>query len=126
MIRGGPPSASDLLANRTSTRGSVRALTTEQVFATVDEHMFASHSTRRLVTALAALACAAAFLLGEAIPSRGSAPPRHHTVHAGETLWGIAEHAYPGDDPRKAFYRIREANHIPGSAIDTGEELVLP
>ena len=87
---------------------------------------FASHSTRRLVTALAALACAAAFLLGEAIPSRGSAPPRHHTVHAGETLWGIAEHAYPGDDPREAVYRIREANHIPGSAIDTGEELVLP
>jgi hypothetical protein len=88
--------------------------------------MFASASTRRLITALAALACAAAFLLGEAIPSRGASPARHHHVHAGETLWGIAEHAYPGDDPREAVYRIREANHIPGSSIVVGEELVLP
>jgi len=88
--------------------------------------MFASSATRRFVTALAALACAVAFLLGEAIPSRGSAPPRHHTVHAGETLWGIAERAYPGDDPREAVYRIREANDIPGSAIVTGQKLVLP
>ena len=75
---------------------------------------------------LAALACAAAFLLGEAIPSRGASPPRHHLVHAGETLWGIAEHAYPGDDPREAVYRIRVANHIPGSQIVAGQKLVLP
>jgi hypothetical protein len=96
------------------------------VFATVYEHMFASSSTRRLITGLAALACAAAFLLGEAIPSRGASPPRHHLVHAGETLWGIAEHAYPGDDPREAVYRIRVANHIPGSQIVAGQKLVLP
>jgi hypothetical protein len=101
-------------------------LTTEHVFATVPEHMFARSSSRRLITALAALTCAAAFLLGEAIPSRGSAPPRHHRVHAGETLWGIAEHAYPGDDPREAVYRIRIANDLPGSTIVAGEELVLP
>ena len=68
----------------------------------------------------------AAFLLGEAIPSRGASPPRHHRVHAGETLWGIAERAYPGDDPREAVYRIRVANHIPGSSIVAGEKLVLP
>jgi hypothetical protein len=88
--------------------------------------MFASPSTRRLITGLAALACAAAFLLGEAIPSRGASPPRHHLVHTGETLWGIAEHAYPGDDPREAVYRIRVANHIPGSQIVAGQKLVLP
>jgi Tfp pilus assembly protein FimV len=88
--------------------------------------MFASASTRRLITALAALACAAAFLLGEAIPSRGASPPRHHRVHAGETLWSIAERAYPNDDPREAVYRIRAANNLPGSAILAGEELVLP
>jgi hypothetical protein len=101
-------------------------LTTEHVFATVYEHMFASPSTRRLITALAALACAAAFLLGEAIPSSGASPPRHHRVHAGETLWGIAERAYPGDDPREAVYRIRVANDIPGSQIVAGQKLVLP
>jgi LysM repeat protein len=88
--------------------------------------MFASTSNRRIITALAALTCAAAFLLGEANPSRGSAPPRHHHVHAGETLWGIAERAYPGDDPREAVYNIRVANHLSGSTIVTGEELVLP
>lgn len=101
-------------------------MTTEHVFATVYEHMFAPASTRRLITALAALACAAAFLLGQAIPSRGSSPPRHHQVHAGETLWSIAERAYPGDDPREAVYRIRVANDIAGSWIFAGQELVLP
>ena len=101
-------------------------MTTEHVFATVSEHMFASPSTRRFITVIAALACAAAFLLGEAIPSRGASPPRHHRVHAGETLWGIAERAYPGDDPREAVYRIRVANDIPGSVIVAGQKLVLP
>jgi LysM domain-containing protein len=105
---------------------SVRALTTEHVFATVPEHMFVSTSTRRMITALAALLCASAFLLGEAIPSRGASPPRHHRVHQGETLWGIAERAYPGADPREAVYRIRIANHIPGSQIAAGQKLVLP
>ena len=126
MIRGAASSASDLRENESSTGRSVRRLTTEHVFATVSEHMFASTSTRRLITALAALACAGAFLLGEAIPSRGASPPRHHRVHAGETLWGIAERAYPGDDPREAVYRIRVANHIPGSSIFAGQELELP
>lgn len=88
--------------------------------------MFASMSTRRLLTALAALACALAFLLGQAIPSRGASPPRHHRVHSGETLWGIAERAYPGSDPREAVYRIRSANDIPGSTIVAGQELVIP
>ena len=101
-------------------------MTTEHVFATVYEHVFASSSSRRFVTALAALMCAVAFLLGQAIPSRGAGPPRHHRVHAGETLWGIAERAYPGDDPREAVYRIRDANDLPGSTIVAGEELVLP
>jgi hypothetical protein len=101
-------------------------LTTEHVFATVHEHMFASVSTRRLITATAALACAGAFLLGEAIPSRGASPARHHRVHPGETLWAIAEHAYPNDDPREAVYRIRVANKLPGSVIVAGQKLVLP
>ena len=52
--------------------------------------------------------------------------PGENRVHAGETLWGIAERAYPGDDPREAVYRIRAANDIPGSVIVAGQKLVLP
>ena len=88
--------------------------------------MFASLTPRPVLTLLAAVACAAAFLLGHATPSRGDAPPRHHTVRAGETLWGIAEHAYPSSDPRAAVDSIERANHLPGAAIATGQELVLP
>jgi len=47
-------------------------------------------------------------------------------VHSGETLWAIAERAYPSDDPREAVYRIRVANDLPGSMIVAGQELVLP
>jgi nucleoid-associated protein YgaU len=90
------------------------------------EHMFASLTPRPFLTLLAASACAAAFLLGHAAPSRGDSPPRHHTVRAGETLWSIAEQAYPTSDPRDAIYRIERANRIPGAAIAAGQELVLP
>lgn len=88
--------------------------------------MFASLAPRPLLTLLAASACAVAFFLGHASPSRGGTPPRHHTVRTGETLWTIAEGAYPASDPRDAVYRIERANRLPGAAIAAGQTLVLP
>ena len=58
--------------------------------------------------------------------SSGASHPRHHGVRGGETLWSIAEHAYPSSDPRDAVYRIEQANDLHGSVINAGQVLVLP
>jgi nucleoid-associated protein YgaU len=101
-------------------------LTTEHLFATITEHMFVPLDIRRLLTLLAASACALALLMGYAAPSSGASHPHRHAVRAGETLWSIAEHAYPNSDPREAVYRIEQANDIQNAAIVSGQVLVLP
>ena len=101
-------------------------LTTEHLFAIVTEHMFAKLDIRRALTLLAAAACAVAMLLSYAAPSSGASHPRRHDVRMGETLWSIAEHAYPSSDPRDAVYRIEQANDLHNSDIATGQVLVLP
>jgi nucleoid-associated protein YgaU len=47
-------------------------------------------------------------------------------VHAGQTLWGIAETHYPGTSVEEAVSEIEAANHLPGAAIRPGETLYLP
>jgi nucleoid-associated protein YgaU len=101
-------------------------LTTEHVFAILTEHMFATLNIRPILTLIAATLCAVALVMGYAVPSRGASHPRHHDVRAGETLWSIAERAYPGSDPRDGVYRIQQANHIHDAAIVAGQVLVLP
>jgi nucleoid-associated protein YgaU len=101
-------------------------LTTEHLFAILIEHMFVSLDIRRLLTLLAASACALALVMGYAAPSSGASHPHRHAVRAGETLWSIAEHAYPNSDPRDAVYRIEQANDIHGAVIVSGQVLVLP
>jgi hypothetical protein len=88
--------------------------------------MFGARSSRPLLTLLSVLALVAAFMLGEASPSSGASHPRHHRVHAHETLWSIAESGYPSDDPRAAVYRIEQANALSGATIVPGQVLVLP
>jgi hypothetical protein len=101
-------------------------LTTEHLFATLIEHMFASPDIRRALTLIAAAACALALLLSYAAPSSGASHPHRHAVRAGETLWSIAEHAYPSSDPRDAVYRIEQTNGMHDSDIAAGQVLVLP
>jgi nucleoid-associated protein YgaU len=101
-------------------------LTTEHLFAIVTEHMFATLDIRRTLTLIATAACALAMLLSYAAPSSGASHPRRHDVHAGETLWSIAEHAYPSSDPRDAVYRIEQANRMHDPDIVAGQVLVLP
>ncbi len=99
------------------------------MFATITEHMFGTFDIRRLAALAAAAACALALAMSYApSSSSGAAPahPRHHTVSTGETLWAIAEHAYPTADPRDAVYKIEQANDLHGADISAGQALVLP
>jgi LysM domain len=101
-------------------------LTTEHLFAIVPEHMFATLDIRRLLSLLAASAVALALVMSYAAPSSGASHPHRHGVRMGETLWSIAEHAYPSSDPRDAVYRIEQANGMHDSGIAAGEVLTLP
>jgi len=47
------------------------------------------------------------------------------TVKPYDTLWSIAERHY-GGDVRDAIWRIEQANHLHGAALQVGERLVLP
>ncbi len=96
------------------------------MFAMVTEHMFATLDIRRMLTLIAAAACALALLLSYAAPSSGASHPRRHAVRVGETVWSIAVHAYPSSDPRDAVYRIEQANRMHDPDIVAGQVLVLP
>jgi LysM repeat protein len=47
-------------------------------------------------------------------------------VQPGESLWGFAQKAMPGTDPREAVMRIRELNALSTSVIQPGQLLVVP
>jgi LysM repeat protein len=50
---------------------------------------------------------------------------RTYVVRAGDTLWAIAATHY-GGDPREAVWRLQDRNHLRGTLLRPGEELVLP
>ncbi|HZT91229.1 MAG TPA: LysM peptidoglycan-binding domain-containing protein [Gaiellaceae bacterium] len=47
------------------------------------------------------------------------------TVRPYQTLWSIAEAHYAGD-VRGAVWRIEQANHLHGAAVQAGQRLLLP
>lgn len=55
-------------------------------------------------------------------PFRGSV----HQVRPGETLWEIAQDAYPGKDPRDSVARIKAENKIRSSMVQPGQKLRIP
>ncbi len=47
-------------------------------------------------------------------------------VGAGETIWDIARRVAPRSDQRAVVERIRQLNHIVGSAVSPGQQLQVP
>ena len=48
------------------------------------------------------------------------------TVHTGESLWSVARRVAPSADPRGVVVELRRLNHLDGSAVQVGQQLVLP
>lgn len=48
------------------------------------------------------------------------------TVQAGESLWTVAQRVAPGTDPRETVQRLRRLNHLSGSGLYAGQQLLLP
>jgi nucleoid-associated protein YgaU len=53
-------------------------------------------------------------------------PTDRVVVHAGQTLWGIAQAHYPGISVEQAVSTIESANHLENADIKPGETLTLP
>ena len=48
------------------------------------------------------------------------------TVHSGESLWSVAHRVAPSADPRDVVVQLRRLNHLDGSSVQVGQQLVLP
>ena len=94
------------------------------------------HLTRRGRTLLLMVLVAvlfAAFSLGrantQAAPTATNAPVaavEQITVQAGESLWAVARRVAPENDPREVMAQIRRLNDLEGSALQVGQQLLLP
>jgi LysM repeat protein len=58
-------------------------------------------------------------------PSGGAGKPTTYVVKPTDTLWSIATNHYAGD-PREGIYQLQARNHLEGTTIVPGEQLVLP
>ena len=85
--------------------------------------MFVSSSflVRMLLVAVAAVVLWALFA-GE---TGAGGPERQYRVQAGDTLWSIAVHTFPGD-PREGVWELKERNDLVSATIVPGQVLVLP
>lgn len=88
---------------------------------------------RFVVAALGALpivAGAFAFGLngGGALASSSPASVEFHyvTVHAGESLWSLAEDLAPEADPRDVVDDILALNQLPSAGLEPGQRLAVP
>ncbi|ALS58217.1 LysM peptidoglycan-binding domain-containing protein [Rathayibacter toxicus] len=51
---------------------------------------------------------------------------RYITVHAGQSLWTLAEELAPQSDPRDVVDAIVALNQLPGAGLEPGQRLAIP
>ena len=56
----------------------------------------------------------------------GGAATSSVVMQPGQTLWQIAQSIAPQADPREIVMRIRELNGLSGSAVQPGQQLIVP
>lgn len=85
---------------------------------------------RVVVTVVALLVIAAGFSFAQ-VSSQAAGPrarPTLHTVtvHAGETLWDVAQRVAPHVDPRLVVAALEHENRLNGPLVEPGQQLVVP
>ena len=75
--------------------------------------------------ALVILAMLALVVGVAARPSGGAGPSRVYVVKPADTLWSIAAANYAGD-PREGVWTLEHRNHLAGTTVVPGQELVIP
>ena len=85
---------------------------------------------RRLVLALAGAVMVAPWLSPLRAAVSGERPVRvastTYVVHAGDSLWSIAERLSPGTDPRPLADAIAESNGVAAGDLVPGQTLAIP
>lgn len=86
---------------------------------------------RLLLVALGALLLLAAISVGrtgsQAATYVENGPAlQQTTVQSGQTLWSVAQRIAPKSDPREVIAQIRRINHLSGSSLQVGQQLLLP
>jgi LysM repeat protein len=93
-------------------------------------HPYSRHPRRRSLPARLALivaTVAAGLVVVGGVAYAGSPNTGEHiVVHAGQTLWGIAQAHYPGTNVEQAVSEIESANHLNSAGIKLGQALYLP
>lgn len=80
---------------------------------------------RTVVALLAVLILAVAVPRLMASDSVGPAP-QVHVVSAGESLWSIASHYAPKEDPRRFVREVKLLNDLEQAQVFPGQKLTLP
>ena len=77
--------------------------------------------------AIALMAAAAGLVVAGGVAYGGSSSAvQRIVVKNGDSLWGIAQARYPGDDIQSRVAQIESDNHLRSAALTPGQVLQLP
>ena len=104
-------------------------LASEQAFGSI-RPMERTYVRRRVALALAGAIALAPWLAPLRAAVSGERPVRvastTYVVHAGDSLWSIAERLAPTEDPRPMVDAIARANGLAAGDLVPGQSLVIP